>query len=140
VVAGPLARISRLLRGLTVPKALGPHGERLAARHLKRHGYRILARNLRTGLGEIDLLVEAPDRRTIVVVEVKTGSSSATELRPELHVNVAKQRKLAVLAAQLLRQQRLRDRPIRFDVIGIDVPEKGPAVIRHHEGAFESHL
>ena len=52
---------------------LGRRGERIAAARLRREGYRILARNVRNRFGEIDLVAEAPDRRTVVVVEVKAG-------------------------------------------------------------------
>jgi len=119
----------------------GPRGERIAARHLKSNRYRILARNLRNRFGEVDLLAEAPDGRTLVIVEVKSrqlrpGDDATT--RPEVHVNTAKQRKLAALATQIARTHRLTDRPIRFDVIGVDIPPAGKAIVRHHEGAFTS--
>lgn len=117
---------------------LGRRGEAVAARHLKRRGYRILGRNLRSRIGEVDLLAAAPDGRTIVVVEVKTGG--AGQLPPELRVGQAKQRKLVALAVHLARRHRLHDRPIRFDVIGVDLPAKGDPVVRHHAGAFASHV
>jgi len=128
--------LSRLFAPLT-PAA---RGERLAERHLRKQGYRILARNLRNAHGEIDILAEAPDRKTIVVVEVKssTPGSHAGNPRPEVRVNLHKQKKLAALAMQLVRRYRLQDRPVRFDVIGVDMPAKGDAVVRHHVAAFES--
>jgi putative endonuclease len=132
------SKLAGRLRGwMAAP--LGTRGERQAARYLRRLGYRILARNLRTRLGEVDLLAGTPDGVTIVVVEVKAGSRAAPDSpRPEVHVNRAKQRKLIALAAQLRRQPHLRDRPFRFDVIGVDQPARGPAVIRHHIGAFQA--
>ena len=51
----------RFLRWLR-PLAVGPTGEKLAAQHLRRQGFRILDQNLRRRYGEIDLLAEAPDR------------------------------------------------------------------------------
>jgi len=53
---------------------LGKLGEEVAARHLRRRGFRILARRLRTERGEADLLVSAGPVRAIV--EVKTGRAS----------------------------------------------------------------
>src|SRR5687768_1103798 len=140
--AAVLPNLMNLPRWLTTifRPTLGARGERIAARHLRRAGYRVLGCNLRTRLGEIDLLAEDPDGREIVVVEVKTGASTDPELRPELHVNRDKQRKLASLAAQLAARRGMGDRPIRFDVIGVDLPPRGPPVVRHHIGAFESHL
>jgi putative endonuclease len=51
---------------------LGPRGERVAARYLRRHGLEILARNARALHGELDLV--AVDGPTLVFVEVKSRS------------------------------------------------------------------
>jgi len=122
-------------------RSTGAQGERAAAKYLKQHKYRILARNLRSRMGEIDILAQAPDRHTIVVVEVKTRKIEDVfmdSILPEEHVNRDKQRKLAALASQLVNRYHLDDRPIRFDVIGVDLVATGKPVIRHHEAAFES--
>ena len=118
--------------------ALGRRGERLAARHLKRQGYRILGRNLRSRLGEIDLAALAPDGRTLVIVEVKAGRGRGP--RPEVHVNGRKQRKLVALAVDLVRRHGLTDRPVRFDIVAVDWPHGQPPTVRHHIGAFQSHV
>ncbi len=119
-------------------RGLGARGERAAARRLRRTGYRILARNLRSKLGEIDILAEHRGTRTIAVVEVKTTESD--DPPPEEHVNAAKQRKLTQLAGHLVRRHGLEDRAVRFDVIGIVWPTGAtrPARLTHHEGAFEA--
>lgn len=130
--------LRRLLESITGRPPLGARGERLAAKHLRRSGYRVLKRNLRNRFGEIDVIALDPDRRTVVIVEVKTGSDGP--LAPEVHVTHEKQRKLVGLAAQCARRYRLTDRPIRFDVIGVDLPDHGEPTIRHHVGAFESHV
>jgi putative endonuclease len=130
--------LPRLLAGLPLRGTLGRRGERLAAKRLKAQGYRILGTNLRWPVGEIDVLAEAPDGRTIVVVEVKTGTGGSGELRPEVHVNAAKERKLAALASHAARRYGWSDRPIRFDVMGIDLPDRGEPTVRHHVGAFQS--
>ncbi len=56
-------------------RGLGPRGERVAARYLRRQGLRILARNVRFGRDEIDLV--ALDGETLVFVEVKSRSESS---------------------------------------------------------------
>lgn len=77
--------------------ALGPLGERLAAEAYERAGARVLARNLRNPLGEIDLLVE--DGATLVAVEVKTRTADAdggfAHGRPAEAVDGARLRRLA---------------------------------------------
>lgn len=118
------------------PKTLGQRGEDAAAALLRQTGYRVLARNLRNRFGEIDLVAETPDGKAIVIVEVKAGSSD--RVPPEVHVNRAKQKKLAALAAQLVRRHKLRGRPIRFDVVAVVFHEGEPPTLRHHRGAFES--
>lgn len=129
-----------MLGWLTRWRSVGARGERAAARHLRSRGYTIHARNLRTTLGEIDILATDPDGKTLVLVEVKSarGDEANGSPRPEEHVNPQKQRKLASLALALSRRRRFADRPMRFDVIGVNLPEGKPPTIRHHVGAFES--
>jgi putative endonuclease len=130
------------LRRAGLGRSLGARGERLAARHLRTQGYHILARNLRTRAGEIDLVAQGPDKRQIVIVEVKSAlaplDGRPADPRPEEHVNHQKQRRLTALACQVVRRYKLEHLPIRFDVIGVEFPPHGEPVIRHHPGAFES--
>lgn len=53
-------------------RALGNAGEELAARWLIDHGFRVVARNLRTSYGELDVVAEKNGH--VHVVEVKTRS------------------------------------------------------------------
>jgi putative endonuclease len=55
------------------PRLLGRLGERRAAWFYRLRGYRIVARNVRSAAGELDLVVRRG--RTIVIVEVKTRQS-----------------------------------------------------------------
>ncbi len=114
---------------------LGRRGEKLAARCLRRKGYRILSRNLRVGRDEADLVALDPDGTTVVIVEVKTRRDND---RPaEGNINVAKQYRLARLAATVQRSGPLAGRPIRFDAVAVHVANEGPPRIKHYEGAFE---
>lgn len=126
-----------MLRRLAPNKAAGVAGERAAARHLKRAGYRVVARNLDMGIGEIDLLCIAPDRKTAVIVEVKARVLKPDAPRPESSVTAHKQRKLIQLARALAKRSGYADRPIRIDVIGVDLDDRGRKAlhIRHHENA-----
>ena len=69
----------------------GRRGEQIAARHLKRCGYLILARNYRAAGAEIDLV--ALDGSTLVFVEVKFrgGSDFGT---PAEAVNIEKRQRI----------------------------------------------
>lgn len=55
-------------------RALGNAGEDLAARWLTDHGFRVVARNLRTSYGELDIVAEKNGH--VHVVEVKTRSGT----------------------------------------------------------------
>jgi putative endonuclease len=114
---------------------LGSEGERLAARFLRRQGYRILARRYRTALGEIDLI--ARDGSCIVFVEVKTRR---TELAGQPHeaVDRAKQAQLTRLALAFLKRYRLLEQSARFDVVSIvwEGTSAEPEIV-HYKNAFE---
>src|SRR3954468_19697129 len=61
----------------------GRRGEDLAAEHLERLGFQVLARNHRTRFGELDLV--AYDGETLVFAEVKTRRSGARDPWENLH-------------------------------------------------------
>ena len=138
---GWLARlIGRGWMGRIGTRLFGDAGERLAARHLRREGMTVLARQSRTRRGEIDLVaLDARDRGCVVYVEVKTRKSHAAG-RPEEAVTPAKQRRLTRLALEdLKRRGWLGTRRARFDVVAITWPEGGAAPeVRHFRNAFEA--
>lgn len=108
-------------------KVLGGSGEDQAVAFLKKRGFRIVERNWRTALGEIDVI--ASDRSTLVFVEVRTRSGAYAT--PEDSVSDTKQRRLARLAeAYVARKHYAGD--WRIDVVAID--EDG---IRHLVSAVE---
>lgn len=117
---------------------LGRRGERLAAKHLRRAGYEIIARNMSLGSDEADLVAIAPDGRTVVIVEVKTRSGDY--LPPETAVHNQKQARLIRFASRLIKMKRFADRPIRFDAIAIHWPADGKPELKHYEGAFEARM
>jgi putative endonuclease len=119
---------------------LGRLGERLAGLHLKRDGYRVIARNVRSSLGELDLVALAPDRNTVVFVEVKTRAIKleVPSPPPESAVNAKKRRKLLALSQQYAHRQGWDRRPLRIDVIAIDWPAVGKPSLRHYANAVQS--
>lgn len=112
--------------------SVGRWGEGKAVRYLRRHGYRILARNWRVRIGEIDII--AAKGHDVVFVEVKSGSKPSA-IRPELRVGAHKQRKLRALAQAYLRGRRDEAAAIRFDVISV-WREGNETKIEHFENAF----
>ena len=113
-------------------RSLGDRGEDLAAAHLKKQGYNILARNYRTPIGEIDLV--ARHQGALVFIEVKTRRSRRFG-SPQEAVHPAKQERLRNLAEYYLQQQGLGEVMVRFDVVGI-LWQEGKPQIEVIEGAF----
>ena len=97
--------------------SLGSRGERAAERHLRHHGYRIIARNFRAAGAEIDLV--AMDNDTLVFIEVKTRSSPAAGA-PEEAVDARKQSRMRRAAEAFAAQYRAGECAMRFDVVAID--------------------
>lgn len=113
---------------------LGRLGERLAAEHLQRLGYEIVARNHRTRFGEIDLI--ASDEATLVFCEVKTrrGRASPWDSLHERKRAQVRRMASAWLAETDGRPHRSR---LRFDAIGIGIDGHGRLTrLDHLEDAF----
>ena len=115
-------------------------GEDAAAKHMKRNGCKILDRNLRLGMGEIDLLCEDAGSGTIVVVEVKARLRKVGDQRrvdPEANITAAKKRKLRTLASAIMKKDAYRGRPIRIDVVAVvfDAGKNAPVELRHFQSA-----
>ena len=106
-------------------RQLGDAGEDLAAAALKQQGYKILERNYVTPLGEVDLI--ARQGKMYVFIEVKTRKNERFGA-PQEAVNRSKQHKLRRLADYYVKQKRLGEVAMRFDVVGIVMGEDGPRV------------
>ncbi|KAF4516129.1 hypothetical protein B566_EDAN000367 [Ephemera danica] len=109
-------------------------GETSAEQFLRRKGYRILERNLRTAIGELDLV--ADDHGVLVFVEVKARTTGAFG-GALLAVGRRKQAKLIRLAGQYLAQRHLSDRVCRFDVVLVQGSAESLLQIEHIEHAFD---
>lgn len=117
-------------------RTLGAEGEARAAAHLARRGYRIIARNVRAGGVEIDLIAARPG--LVVFVEVKTRRSAAYGSAEEA-VDRRKRARLVRGAAAWLYEHRVRAGRVRFDVVACEPDRAGGGWrLRHLEGAFEA--
>jgi putative endonuclease len=115
-------------------KLFGQAGESAAEEYLRRKGYRILARNLRSSLGELDLVAE--DGQVLVFVEVKARRTDA--FGGAIHaVHHRKQEKLIQLAAQYVARHHIKNRLCRFDVVLLQGLNAAAPQIEHIQNAFE---
>ena len=112
----------------------GKAGEEAAVVFLKKHGYKILERNFKIKLGELDIV--AMDGETICFVEVKARASE--DFGGALGaVSKGKQRKLSQVALAYLKLRKLLERKARFDVVAITKSGFGSPKIEILKDAFE---
>ena len=123
-------------------QALGRRGEQMAAEHLVRRGFTIVARNYRPRWGEIDII--AFDGRTLTFCEVKsrrvrTPLRGPAERPPFESLHPRKRAQVRRMARHWISEQ--YERPyapvIRFDAIGVTFDTHDDLVrLEHLEGAF----
>lgn len=94
----------------------GKTGEDKAAGFLTANGYKILQKNYRTRIGEIDIV--ARDRQTVCFVEVKARTSDKYGL-PQEAISKSKQKQIAKAALVFLKENNLLDSFVRFDVVSL---------------------
>ena len=116
-----------------MPSLLGASGEALAEDHLRGLGYAIIGRDVRTPIGQLDLV--ARDADTLVFVEVKTRTGHGFGL-PQEAVDARKIRKLRQLALYYLKQTPYRG-PVRFDVVGLTVRQGKLLRVDHIKNAID---
>ena len=94
----------------------GIAGEEYAARALEKSKYRIIERNYRTRVGEIDIV--ARDGACLVFVEVRARGSVEFGL-PQEPVVARERKKLCNAAKWYLQRNRIDDAVCRFDVVAV---------------------
>jgi putative endonuclease len=105
--------------------SLGKKGEDLAIAQLRALKYKILERNFKCALGEIDIIAREKD--TLVFVEVKTRRTRDFG-GPAAAVNGRKQRQLSRVALTYLNMKKLPQMPARFDVVAVELIPPAPRI------------
>lgn len=114
-------------------RVLGNLGEEIASSFLQKRGYKILERNFKTRLGEIDII--AKDKNTLVFIEVKARTSQKFGL-PFEAVNYIKQNKIKKMALTYLGKFKLNFKNMRFDVVSVTFNKENRPEINLICGAF----
>jgi putative endonuclease len=125
-------------RTRTPAQQLGDSAETLVADRLTAAGWTILARNVRLGRDELDLIATDPGPpSTTVVVEVRWRARRDFGF-PEETVDARKRSRLRRAAWRWREASAVRSRPIRFDLVVVEPPAaaEGSVRIRHHRAAF----
>lgn len=117
----------------TPRRRLGDFGERTAAQHLEAAGMRIIARNVRTRGGEIDLVAE--DGGDLVCVEVRTRRAApglaAESLTP------TKLRRMWQCGMDYCESNGIDLTRLRVDVVTVELAANGSVCGVHHFPAVE---
>lgn len=111
-------------------RQMGGYYEGKAAEYLQNQGYKILTRNFRCHMGEIDLICREGKYLVFVEVKYRAGKGQGGAF---MAVDFRKQHKISQVAAYYLMKNHMADTtPCRFDVVAID-----GGVVRLLKNAFE---
>ncbi len=95
---------------------LGKWGEDKAVEFIQRRGYKVVERNYKNIIGEIDII--AKDEEDLCFIEVKSRSDNHFG-SPLEAVTSQKQWKIARVAQWYLQEKRIEEQRCRFDVVSI---------------------
>jgi putative endonuclease len=105
---------------------IGKKGEDIAVAYLKGRGYRIVERNYKCPLGEIDIVARDGDK-----------SRKSEEFGdPQLAVGLEKQKKISKISLAYLKEKHLYPCDARFDVVAIKMLPDG-STVELIQNAFE---
>ncbi|MCC6382136.1 MAG: YraN family protein [Dehalococcoidia bacterium] len=111
--------------------SVGAFGERLAAAHLEAAGMTVLARNVRTPGGEIDIV--AHDGTDLVFVEVRTRRAPPGVAAESLHP--PKLRRMWQCAMDYCETHGENPERVRIDLVALDLDRGGRlAAVEHFRG------
>ena len=110
----------------TTAVSIGNMGEEAAVQALKKRGYKIIARNYRTKMGEIDII--AKDGEYTVFVEVRLRKSNAFGT-PADTIDKRKQQKIIKAAQMYAVKNDIYDTPMRFDAVLINADTDGEKLV-----------
>ena len=111
-------------------KQLGNWGESVAAHHLEANGYKIVARNWRCSVGEIDIVARKAEALAFVEVKTRKGTNAGT---PEDAITPRKAQKLILLAQTYLYEHDLdEESEYSIDVIGVELDRAGKLLRCEH--------
>jgi len=116
--------------------AVGMRGEDAAARFLSHKGYAVIGRNVRTFVGEIDIV--ARKGSFVIFVEVKTRKTVSLG-PPYLSITKKKEKKLIQCALCYMKMKGIQDTPWSIDVVSVELDEFSGRVkkIEYFEDAIE---
>ncbi|MDD3839627.1 MAG: YraN family protein [Clostridia bacterium] len=116
-------------------KLVGLEGEIIALNYLRKKGYKIIEKNFRCKVGEVDLV--CMEGEYLVFVEVKTRSTFRYG-RPSDAINYYKQMKYPAIATIFIKMNKMFDTPVRFDIVEVIRVDKDKYEINLIKNAFDA--
>ncbi|OQY01553.1 MAG: hypothetical protein B6I26_04305 [Desulfobacteraceae bacterium 4572_130] len=110
----------------------GKKAENTACKFLRKAGFIILEKNYTTKIAEIDIIAQYHD--FLVFVEVK-ARKTLRKGKPKEAVNFLKQKKIKLGATYYLKNKKIDNIRIRFDVVSM-YENNGKFEIEHIKNAF----
>jgi putative endonuclease len=112
---------------------VGKRGEDEVVKFLQKQGHKIVQRNYKNKLGEMDII--AKDGKTLCFIEVKTRTNLHFGY-PQEAITRQKQKKLNRVALSYLKQYNLLNFPARFDIASVMLHNQNKSEIEIIKNAF----
>lgn len=97
--------------------SIGALGEEAAVKALKKQGYKIIDRNYRTKMGEIDIIAKDGEYTCFIEVRLRKNNSFGS---PADSIDEGKRIRIINTAKHYAVSKRIYDTPMRFDVVLIN--------------------
>lgn len=104
-------------------RAYGKFYEDIAVDFLKGKGYKILQRNFNCSFGEVDIIAEKNDTLCFIEVKARTKDIYGSPLEA---ITITKQRRMIKIAEYYCMKNKIINKPIRFEAIGIELIDGNP--------------
>lgn len=102
--------------------SIGQKGEETAVKILAKQGYKIIERNFRTKMGEIDIIARDKEYTCFVEVRLRKNNNFGT---PADTIDARKRQRIINTAKYYAQKKRIYDTPMRFDVVVINADTFG---------------
>ena len=110
----------------TTAVSIGNIGEETAVKALKKQGYKIIERNYRTKMGEIDIIAKDGEYTAFVEVRLRKNNNFGT---PADTIDARKQQKIINTAQIYAVTNGIYDTPMRFDAVLINADTDGEKLV-----------
>lgn len=102
--------------------SIGNLGEEAAVKAIKKQGYKVIERNYRTKMGEIDIIAKDGDYTCFIEVRLRKNNNFGS---PADTIDMRKQQKIIRTAKYYAMAKKIYDCPMRFDAVLINADAKG---------------